>query len=411
MSERVFIRIRDFDLPIDWGILADGADSFVRQGQLETLDQLDALVPEASGRQVVVICPTHWATLTQAEVPVKQQRQMMKALPYMLEEHLTQDVDHFHFAPGLRIDNDTLGVLCIERDIMQRLEAAFQQAAIYPSYMTPEVLLLPYEPAHWTALIEGDYIAVRDGEFSGYAMEKTAVRDILSFAWETTEEDARPTKLHMFVEDFLVAGTIADDLPEDLEKEQTNCLSPLLMLAQNYKPGMTNLLQGEYSRTDRVLQQLKLWKPVGALVAMSLIIQVIVAGVDVHKMNGELEQLKAQKSQVFKDIVPGGTPYRMKGQVEQRIGSLRGGGASSEGFLQMLVKLESGFKANRGVTPLSFNFEGKRNELRLDLSAGSYQMLEQFKKAVEAEGLVAELGSANQRDNAFIGRMSIRSES
>ncbi|MGS0730506.1 type II secretion system protein GspL, partial [Shewanella sp. 0m-11] len=94
MSERLFIRLgQTAEQPCSWLVWSEQEQEIIGSGELSDASALSTLTERAGNRAVDVLVPASSITLTQVELPEKSQRQAVKALPFMLEENLAQNVD------------------------------------------------------------------------------------------------------------------------------------------------------------------------------------------------------------------------------------------------------------------------------------------------------------------------------
>ena len=110
--------------------------------------------------RVDVLVPASSMTLTQIELPEKNQRQALKALPFMLEETIASDVEDMHFVVGPR-DGEQLNVIAVAHEQMQDWMSWLMDAGIKVKRIVPDCLALPLEQCRWAALDMGDELLLR----------------------------------------------------------------------------------------------------------------------------------------------------------------------------------------------------------------------------------------------------------
>ena len=95
-----------------------------------------------------------------------------------------------------------------------------------------------------------------------------------------------------------------------------------------------------------------------------------------------------------------------KRNVTQKLAQL-GSTSDSEGFLALLAKVQPAFSKVPSLKPSSLKFDGKRQELRIQAMASSYQHFEQFQRALENTGLTVKQGAQNNQGDRVSGSFSI----
>ncbi len=69
-------------------------------------------------RRVVILLPVEQLYLGLVAVQTKNRKQLEKAIPYALEDDLTQDIEDLHFALGKRTENREIPVAVISKPIL-----------------------------------------------------------------------------------------------------------------------------------------------------------------------------------------------------------------------------------------------------------------------------------------------------
>ena len=104
MNEQLIIRLGSQpQQPISWLVWSAVNQEIIASGQLDSADELSALSQRLGRRPVVALVPAADVVLSEVLLPSKPNRQIIQALPYMLEEEhaeqrhregLDQPVDH-----------------------------------------------------------------------------------------------------------------------------------------------------------------------------------------------------------------------------------------------------------------------------------------------------------------------------
>jgi len=140
------------------------------QGSIHAGSLLDA-AGEAGGQRVVVLAPGEDCLLTRVNIPGRSRQKLLRAVPYVLEEQLSEEVDKLHFAVGTAMDEGEWPVAVIEKSYMDSLLAATTAAGLDVQQVIPEILAIPYAGNETSVLVENDIALVRTGSVSGYAAD------------------------------------------------------------------------------------------------------------------------------------------------------------------------------------------------------------------------------------------------
>ena len=126
----------------------------------------DFLSRQDSIADTEIILPANNVLHTQVSVPSNSRQRIMQALPFILEDNLTKDIDKQFFALG-NVIKGQCNLAIVSRPIIKSIFEKFKTLAIPISRMTSEIFQLPYYPEKWTVSLLHDQILIRMGEQSG----------------------------------------------------------------------------------------------------------------------------------------------------------------------------------------------------------------------------------------------------
>lgn len=106
-------------------------------------DALAAVARAAAGRRLTVLFPTERCLVLEVRAPVRDRTQLLRALPALVEDRLTSDVESMHLTAGPLRDDGTLRVVAIEHAALAALLAALAAAGLEPEALLPDALCLP----------------------------------------------------------------------------------------------------------------------------------------------------------------------------------------------------------------------------------------------------------------------------
>lgn len=173
---QLFITI---DPPHHWTTADPGTGAVIASGVAESLaeisidQKIDQLILIANGSSVA----SH-----KVIVPGKSRKKAASAIPYILEEELTNDLEDLHFALQSWNPSAESDVLVVEDALVQQWQDQFSQAGLQADEIVPDYLLLPRHPAADVTLARmahGRY-AIRSGEHSGAIVDE----NLLELWWE-----------------------------------------------------------------------------------------------------------------------------------------------------------------------------------------------------------------------------------
>ena len=98
-----------------------------------------------SGR-LVVLAPAQQILLAEPELPPGAGAKIARAVPFALEEQLTEDIDHLSFALGQRRDGGGTPVTVVARSVLDGWLADLRSAGLEPQAIYPDISLMPENP-------------------------------------------------------------------------------------------------------------------------------------------------------------------------------------------------------------------------------------------------------------------------
>ena len=162
----------------EWLILDDGgAPTATRQRGSLSL----AAAVWRSGR-VIVLAPATQVLLAEPELPPGSGAKLARAVPFALEEQLTEDIYQLSFAIGHRRSNGMTPVAVVSRAVLQGWIADLRAAGLEPQAIYADISLIPENPGQTVLWLEKERLAVRRPGAIPFAVELSPVKEALVVA-------------------------------------------------------------------------------------------------------------------------------------------------------------------------------------------------------------------------------------
>ncbi|MGL5394583.1 MAG: type II secretion system protein GspL [Shewanella sp.] len=395
MSERLFIRLgRTAEQACSWLVWSEQEQEIIASGELANAQGLSTLTERAGNRPIDVLVPASAMTLTSVNLPEKGQRQALKALPFMLEESIADDVDAMHFTVGPR-NGDALSVVAVAHEQMQTWLSCLAEAGLKVKRIVPDCLALPLQECQWAAMRFGNELLLRTGLGTGHSLPlpwlPVAMKQLTAQAEELSVASYSEMQLD---------GVELKPQPLDL---------PMLVLARGILHAPINLLTGVYTPKREYSKHLLQWKNAAIVLAVAIVLSLVNKGLTIHQVNGQIADLKAQSEAIYQQVVPGNTRIvNLRSQMESQLRSLQGQGSGAE-FFSMLAGLQDAFKQVPELKPNSLRFESARNEIRMQVTAKNYAQIEKFKEIV-GRRFQMDGGTMNSGEEKVTSTLTLRSK-
>lgn len=332
-------------------------------------------------RRIVVLVPSEDVLLTGATLSARSQAQLLRALPFAVEDQLLAPVEDMHVvpvsAPGL--EGDRRAVLVVARTRLREWLDRLGADGIRPDVLIPETLALA--PA--TALIEADRALVRVAPDAAWACP---AGDLAEWLRQTGVAAAELT-IH--------------DLRAAPNESAAGARDGLGLLAASL-PAAGNLLEGAFAPAHRHAAGGRLWRLAAALAALVVLLGLAERGLGVLQLSRESAALQAAIDQRLRAAVPELDGAALAGVeasqlLQRRLESLRGG--NDEGLLGLLGRIAPVLTS--GTRIQTRGIEYRNGALELGLRAPDVQTLDALRERLAMlPGLRAEITGTSPVDAA-----------
>jgi general secretion pathway protein L len=386
----------------EWLSIEDsGAPSTARQR-----GPLSLAAAVARSARVVALAPASHILLAEPELPPGSGVKLARAVPFALEEQLTEDVDELCFSIGRRRPGGSTPVAVVARATLQGWIAQLAAAGIEPVAIYPDISLVPENLGHTVLWLEGARLAVRRPGMLPFAVELTPVAEALVVAGvipdplvEPTREGEAPAPLESAVlyvtreewarvqEEFQALAAMFASL-----KVQILTDGALPWLARSLQgTAAVNLLQGDFARNTDNARWLR-WRTAALLAGGLLFAHIAAAMIRIHQANHETQSLDTQISQIFQQVMPSEKMQDPRRQMQSRLERIRHSGPGPEYFLHTLEVLSGAISTapNTRIDSLSY----REQALDLRVTAPSLTALSQLSQQVSRQGLTADIQSS-----------------
>lgn len=354
--------------------------------------------------KVVVLASATQILLAEPELPPGGGTKLARAVPFALEEQLTEDVDQLSFAIGHRRGSGATPVAVVSRSVLQGWIADLSAAGLEPQAIYPDISLMPENPGQTVLWLENDRLAVRRPGAMPFAVELAPVREALVVASVIGDplqasEEPKPKEsaiLYVTREDWARVQEEFEGLLEEFASLKVQLLSdgPLPWLARGMNTAdAVNLLQGEFSQTTNYGERWHRWRLAAALAAALLVVHVAAQALQIRQAKHESASLDSEISQVFSSAMPGDKLADPRRQMQSKLERIRKSGAGPQYFLRTLQTLSSALAVTPKTTISALSY--RENALDMTLNAPSLAALSQLTQFVGKEGFAAEIQSSN----------------
>jgi general secretion pathway protein L len=390
-------------------------------GESETTRQRGSLTLAAAVSRtgkVVTLAPATQILLAEPELPPGSGVKLARAVPFALEELLTEDIDQLSFAIGRRRPSGGTPVAAVSRAVLHGWISDLNAAGLEPLAMYPDISLMPENPGQTVLWLEKGRLAVRRPGALPFAVELSPVSEALVVAGviadplDTTTEPKVPESAVLYItrEDWAHADKEFEQLTERFDSLKVQLLpdGPLPWLARGLRTtDAVNLLQGEFARVTDFSARWRQWRTAAALAVGLLAVHVAAQAVQIRQAKHETAALDGQIASIFSAAMPGEAMQDPRRQMQSRLDRIRKSGASPEYFLRTLKVLGDAMAVTpkTDIDALSY----REQSLDMKVSAPSLAALSQLSQFIGKQGMTAEIQSSTPVANGVEAHIQLRS--
>lgn len=350
------------------------------------------------GGQLIMLGNT--TSIVKVEMPIKQAKQVIKALPFALEDKLASEVEDNHIV-YLGSKSGYAHALIIEHEEMERLSTLkATSATALPS-------VLPYEKGRTTLATLRGNAYIKTDEFYSVCIPLK----LLSFTLEQLRKDEVIGN-----EISLIEFTELDELQKaeltnlDFSVYELSYLDVYHQIKSGFDKSI-NLFTGIYKpKTIKANRKPFKFKTPVALAASLLIATLAGLSLQTSQLEGKALAVKQASIDYYKKLFPGERVREraFKRQFRDSIGS-SGGNTGAGSFTELLATSTTNVKANSKIELDAVRFNKNKSTLELSLIASSVGDLEKLKTELTAKALTVEIASANQSGGKIKGLLKVKS--
>jgi general secretion pathway protein L len=402
VSENLILRLAGDR--VDW-LLLDDASGIVRLRGNGSFDEFETLIKDVNwAGETRVLLGGEDVLLTGVSIPSRQQRQIIQAVPFAIEEALASNVDDCHFALGKRGSNDQLEVAVINRAFLQSVLTRLYELDLHPAFLGVDLLMIPREEGT-NILIDGQRAHLLTAENRGFTTTTRHLALAVSLL-DKGSQDRLQVHLHADArEDVQLAlREIEASESAQLLEHDLDC-HPFEFMCRHFNTNSINLLQGEFKVEKTKAPGRNGWRAVAILAGCAFLAQVLLTlgqGIYLDTLaSGYAEEVTS----LYKDVFPDDRNVR---DIRRRWqGHLGGSAAAGSGSFLPLFERTATVISGSDLELQNVNYNESRGDLILQITAPRSEQLVLLVETLTREGLQAEIGTISQDEESVRGSIKV----
>jgi general secretion pathway protein L len=382
--------------PYSWAKLNKHGKA-VEQGQFIESAFLNTIPRNISS--VIGVAPAAFTTYHQVVIPTKKRSNMLAAVPYALEESLSEDIDQLHFTVMDWKPGTPVRVAIISREILAGWIEVFAEAGVKLDKIVPEHALLPIHPDSDATLVKqsDQQFVIKTAPFQSFSCDS----DALEFWWK--DEENRQLKIG--VSNQVLAGELIEQGGEHISHWD---IGVDFVSWLNHAPALLksapSLLHTEFEPEH--LKPGSNWLNVAASLAVcALLLMGASNWVEAARLQQRYEASQHAIRALFEEAFPGEEYLE---QPRRQIASLLSISADdpADEMFQFLLEVTASTAPAYNAEIEEINYRDQ--QLQMGVSVPNFSALEQLTARINArQGLQAALISSGARDKRVTGQIKI----
>ncbi|MEJ2403363.1 MAG: type II secretion system protein GspL [Candidatus Thiodiazotropha sp.] len=358
---------------------------------------LEEAALQARGRRTLVLIPASEVLMTHVRIPTRNRQRLLQAIPFSLENELTEDIDELHFAAGVMDDNQLTPVMVIARQRLEEWLSHLEEAGLEPMGLFVDLTCLPRPEGAWSLYQDPQFLLIQTQQNQGFSVDTMNAESVLGLALKQAQEHP-PQKLVVHclegMEPIPNLDSIAPDCEITVQSVPSRSELTALLASNLNEKSRINLLQGQYLRVDKTTLQWKRWLPAVVLGAVFTGLSMATTVKDYYTYEQQSKALDLEIRKTFQDAFPDiKRIVDPRVQMEQQLKALQGSGKGFAQFSNLFIPAAEIVNKAPNTTLESISF--RDGQLDLQLTIKELQALEPLKSQLRAAGLNVEIRSAN----------------
>ncbi len=395
MNEQLIIRLGSTaQAAVDWLVWSALTEEVIASGRLHNAAELPQLAQRLGQRPVVALVPACDVVLKTVPLPGKPNRQLLQALPFMLEEDQAEDIEQLLLLQGQTLQHEgqySQQVAVVRRVMLEQWLDWLQQAGFSVQRMVPDALLLP------------------DAELP-VAIEVSSQWLLKQGPWQVSCIDASwwPDYLALLELPLLLSYS---PWPEAVLQQHQLAPAelPLVLLARQLSSQSFTLLQGEYAPKKPQNKYWQQWRLSLSLAAATVLLYLLSVGLESWQYQRQATAARTAAAELYKSKYPNERIVNLKRQVERKLAA-NGGGDPNQSLVGLLSQLQPLLAQQPGVKLDNMRYDSKKSELRFQATADGFQSFEQLKTQLQQQGFTVDQGALSNIAGKVQGTITMRSK-
>jgi len=381
-----------------------------------TLEEFSKIVHEHfPDTDIALVVSGLQVTYTNVAITVKNQKQMLLALPYMVEEQVIGNIEDMHIAVPEKFSGDSVRIAIMDKALLDTLRENFSRynLVINELFGMPDLLAIQEDELH--ILLSENISLVKDREYC-FQCDRENIETLLDLIPKESISRVIISLNEQDKKSLSIAKKIKIVLSSDSVEVKSSIFSEAVLdyianQAGASVVGPLNLLQGSISASSVTSQKIKEYAPVAWVAMLCWMLQLgfnFSSGFYFSRDSAQIEKnSEEQYIKLFpeeKNIV--NLESQLKGKINAYDLNSKNTNFASVFALTISVMTKVGNKDD--IHLKQFRYDQESGELKIGFDASSITLLDKIKKNLTDSDMSVEIVSANEENGVIKATLSIK---
>ncbi len=388
MTKQLIVRLDEQEQIGAW-IILDEANQIIHDSLHAKLADLSTIATDCT---LTVLVPSQSILLTEVgQLPKTTYAKIRKAVPFLLEDQLYQDIDELHFALGDPTATGSLPVAVVAHQQLKRWMQIIQRSLpiFFESLkaIVPDLFSIPLAENSWSIFLTPELASVHTGAQKGFVLDSSNALSVLANSLKGISEEKKPSSLYVYSSEpsvsteqwpsaFAGVPVIAKPFTEEQKISFVKNLSEQKSI---------NLLQGSYRMNKKLSKVQTNLQLAGLLAGCALLISLAGSAMQYLDLYLQEKKLSTRIDELYRSVFPNANSIiEPKYRFEQELATLIRT-QQRLGFLKMMDKASPIFTQAKDIKLQSLQYQNQ--QLTVDVTAPDLTSVNQLIKTFNQHGL------------------------
>ena len=365
--------------------------------------------------EMVVVISGLYVTYTDVAITVKNQKQMLLALPFLVEEQVIGNIEDMHIAIPNKLSGDSVRIAIMDKVLLDQWREIFSHYNLTINEMLGMPDLLAVEDGSLHILLNENMALVKginhcfqcDRENAEALLDLMPKENILHVVISLHEQDKKSLSLAKKIKIMLASDQL--DVKSSIFPEEV--LDYISHQANTAMDSALNLLQGSISSSSATSQKIKEYAPVAWVAMLCLILQIGFNFSSGFYFSYDAANLEKDATNQYLKLFPDeknvvNLESQLKGKINAYNLNSKSSNFSSVFSSTISVMTKVGGKDD--IHLKQFRYDEESGELKIGFDANSITLLDKIKKDLTESSMTVEIVSANEENGVIKATLLIK---